>query len=157
MHYSINSSDSFSIPTNCIAKVFKRNKFMGWFNATYVYAQQQAQLKLKEAIQTLVWLETHVENENRIVLRPNKIAEDLGVTVATVYNHLQKIKEADIIVPDPEDDNAKVVKIWRICPFHAWRGKSEYMAKYLSKLPANHVFFKYMDQDFKELMLEEGN
>lgn len=155
MHCSLNHLDTFAIPPEHIAKVFKRHKFMGWYNATYIYAQQQARLRLKEAMLTLVWIETLVENENRVVIRPNKIADDLGVTTTTVYNHLNKMKEAGIIVPDTEDEDEKVVRVWRICPFHAWRGKGEYMAKYLSKLPVGHPFFQYVDPDFKESMLDE--
>lgn len=130
---------------------------MGWYNATYIYAQQQARLKLKEAMLTFVWIETLVENENRVVIRPNKLARDLGVTTATIYNHLAKMKEIGVLIPDSEDEVEKVVRVWRICPFHAWRGKGEYMAKYLSTLPAGHVFFNYIDSAFKVTMLDELN
>ncbi len=155
MHYSLDYSDTFTIPPEHIAKVYKRHKFMGWYNATYTFAQQQARLRLKEAMLTFVWIETLVENENRVVIRPNKIADDLSITTATVYNHIAKMKEAGVIIPDADDKDEKVVRVWRICPFHAWRGKGEHMAKYLSKLPAGHPFFHYIDPDFKESMLDE--
>lgn len=153
-HYSLKNLDTFEIPPKCIARVYKKEKFMGWFNATYVYAQQQARLKLKEAMLTFVWLETLVENENRVIVRPNKIAKDLGVTVTTVYNHLAKMKEIGVIVPDEDDEDEKVVRVWRICPYHAWRGKGQYMAKYLSTLPEGHVFFNYTDPEFKKALME---
>lgn len=157
MHYSLDTLDTFSIPPDHIARVYKRHKFMGWFNATYIYAQQQARLRLREAMLTFVWIETLVDNENRVVIRPNKLAQDLKVTTTTIYNHLNKIQEAGLIVPDKDDENEKVVRVWRVCPFAAWRGKGENMVKYLSQLPQGHVFFKYVDPDFKMTMIEDLN
>lgn len=153
MHYPLENLDTFSIPPEHIARVYRKHKFMGWFNATYIYAQQQARLRLAEAMLTFVWIETLVDSENRVVIRPNKIAQDLKVTPTTIYNHLNKMKEAGVIVP--EDADEKVVRVWRVCPFHAWRGKGEHMAKYLSKLPQGHPFFQYVDPAFTEAMLDE--
>jgi len=151
MHTHLEVYDTFSLPPNTIAKVYEKVKFMGWFSATYVYAQQQARLRLKGAMQTFVWIETLVETDNLVVIRPNKIAEDLGVSPATVYAHIQKMREEHVLEPDDkEDPNAKVIRAWRICPFHAWRGQAKYMAKYINNLPPKHPFFEYIDPEFKK-------
>lgn len=155
MHYDLKEFDSAAIPPDHIIKVYKRHKFMGWFNATYVYAQQQARLRLREAMLTFVWIETLVDHENRVIVRPNKIAKDLGITSATVYNHLTKIQAEGLMVPDDDDQDEKIIRAWRVSPFHAWRGKTENMAKYMDTLERDHPFFQYIDPEFRQTLAEE--
>lgn len=151
MHVNLNVDDTFTLPPNTIAKVYAKVRFMGWYNASYVYAQQQARLRLREAALTFMWIATLVEKENLVIIRPNKIAEDLKVSLATIYAHIAKMRAEHLLEPDgAEDPNAKVIRAWRICPFHAWRGQAKYMVDYVNKLPAGHPFLEYMDPSFNE-------
>lgn len=130
---------------------------MGNFTAVYHYAQRKARKTLNEAMSTFVWLETLVEDGNKIIFHPNKLAEELELTRSTVYNHLAKIQEAGLIVPDSREEfKTRGVVVWRICPFCAWFGTAVALVKYITSLPQDHVFLQYMDPNFikaiKEMM-----
>lgn len=161
IHYSIKQDESFSIPTDCIAKVIKRSKYMGDFTAVYHYAQRKARKTLKEAMNTFVWLETMVEDGNKLIFHPNTIAEELELTRSTVYHHLAKIQEAGLLIPDSREEfKTRGVVVWRICPFCAWYGTALALGKYVSTLPQGHIFLQYMDPKFvesvKQMMKEES-
>lgn len=156
IHYRLNPEDSFSIPPGCIGKIIERVRFMGNFTATYVYAQQQARRRLKEAMNTFVWIETLPENENLAIINVPKIAAELEVSRATVNMHLVKIREAGLIVPDlREEGKIKGIAAWRVCPFCAWRGTGKALVKYLDSLPGNHPFMSYVDPSLRQAIKDE--
>ena len=141
IHYSIKENESFSVPIDCIAKVIRKTKYMGNFTAVYHYAQRKARKTLNEAMNTFVWLETLVEDGNKIIFHPNKLAEELELTRSTVYNHLAKIQEAGLIVPDSREEfKTRGVVVWRICPFLVWRGERAALDRYLATLPKDHIW-----------------
>lgn len=156
-HLTPEPEDTIAIPTDCILKVLKRSKFMGTFKAVYDYAQRKARLELKEAMNTYVWLETLPENENLIIINASNLARTLGLSKATIHNHLNRILEAGLMEPD-EREAFKIIGIsaYRLCPFCSWRGTGDAMGKYISKLPSNHRFFKYMDPEFMTQLVKEA-
>lgn len=133
---------------------------MGHWIASYKYASRKAALQLREAMATLVYLSSLGTHENQVLVRPARLARELSISRTTLNNHLKKIKEAGLLVPDPDEDSESLnIAVWRICPFIAWYGKGAKMVEYVKGLPPQHPFFKYIDpqilartaQDIEEL------
>lgn len=118
---------------------------------SFNYAMTRATKEAYEATPTLIILITHVERENLVRLRPNKIAQILGVSPDTVNRHLKKLHSLQLILPDDaEDGRSRAIFNWRVCPFLGWKGGTDTLNTYLKKLPENHTWLSYSELQKEE-------
>ena len=107
------------------------------FHKALTYAAREA----KEATTTLNVLMANVERENLVRMRPDMIAEQLNLSLATVERHLAKLRKLSLIVPDAIERDRKIgITNWRIYPYLSWQGGTNALDAYMAALPSNHVW-----------------
>jgi hypothetical protein len=114
----------------------------------YNYALRKAFADLAEAMQTIGPLITMVKSENQVIFRPAALAEELGVSKATVERHVNKARQLGLIEPDSiEHGITQGFRVWRLCPFLAWQGTGDSLRTYLQTLPADHPWVDYKEPE----------
>ena len=155
-HYELDCNDSFSIPADCIARVYKRGKKMGIFSFVYHHALEKAGIQCKDATKTLVQLMALPDFENVIYVDTAAIAAKTGLTRTAIQQHIAKIRDEGIIVPHEDvAPGSRAILKWRLCPLLGWKGTSKALDAYLSTLTTDHSFFKYVDPEFKSALITE--
>lgn len=145
-HSSLQIDDTFSLPASAMARVIQRVEYMGDWSASYSYAQERAGDLLRESASTLMRISARVEHENQVIFTPTQLAKALRISGATMHAHLAKLREAGVLIPDPkEPEDARSYRVWRVCPFLAWRGSGKKMVEYVKGLPSDHPFLAYID------------
>lgn len=103
----------------------------------------------KEAITTLPTLNIFIANvseENFVYMWPDRVSKLLKISKITTANHIKKLKQQQIIIPDESEPNLEYgVRCWRICPYLVWKGKADTLIGYLNNLKPDHVWKTYND------------
>lgn len=129
---------------------------MGTFSYVYHYALEKAGVKVKDATKTLMQLMALPDFENVIYVDVSTIAAKIGITKSAVYQHMAALREAGLITPHEDvRPDSRIVMKWRLCPFLGWKGTGVSLEKYISTLGTNHVFFNYVDPEFKSALEDE--
>jgi DNA-binding transcriptional ArsR family regulator len=156
-HYALEPEDSFTIPPDCIARIYKRGKNMGIFSFVYHHALEEAGTRCKDATKTLIQLMALPDFENVIYVDTASIAAKVGVTRTAVQQHIAKLREEGLIIPHEDAaPSARVIMKWRLCPFLGWKGTAKALEKYLTTLTTNHSFFQYVDPEFRAALIAEA-
>ena len=144
-HTNVSSGDSVSHGPNEKFYVKQKGPYLGVFVLMFSDAALRIATEAKEALPVLMVLVAKVESPNLSRVRATLIAHTLNVSLATVYRQLKQLQQAGIIEPDPaEGDKPQAVFNWRICPYVAWKGKTEDIPHYLKQLPENHKWRSFL-------------
>lgn len=144
-HINVSNGCSVSHGPNEKFYVKAKGPYLGTFMLMFNEAALRIAKEAKEALPTLMVLVSKVEPPNLSRVRATLIAHTLGISLATVYRQLKQLQQAGIIEPDPaEGDKPRAVFNWRICPYVAWRGKTEDIPHYLKQLSENHKWKSFI-------------
>lgn len=139
VHHALSLGDKAFIPDDCFVQVKKRHNFMGHFHMSYDFALAKAVTETGEALPTLIRLFTYVKSENQVFVKQSAMAKEFGISRLTFIRHFNRLKELNIVKPDPrEGDAIRNIHLWRICPFLIWKGDRAELNAYLNSLPENH-------------------
>ena len=140
-HTQLSTGDSVSHAPNGKLISVTKGVYLGVFSIMFHKALTYAAREAKEATTTLNVLMANVERENLVRMRPDMIAEQLNLSLATVERHLAKLRKLSLIVPDAIERDRKIgITNWRIYPYLSWQGGTNALDAYMAALPSNHVW-----------------
>lgn len=110
----------------------------------YDYALLRAYELGAEAMLTIGPLIAMVKTENQVIFQSAALAKQLRMSKATIDRHIARARKIGLIEPDPLEANiTRGIRIWRLCPFLAWKGSAESQRTYIKQLPPDHIFFSF--------------
>ena len=150
-HTHLNDGDTATVDRKSKIKIQAALTRLGQFNMIHSYAQEKVAVEAPHATTTLLRLLARVELENQLYFSATQFSRLLNIPRSTLESHFNQLRELGVIVPDPkQEDRARGIVLWRVCPFLVWVGTGDNMRKYLKTLPPDHSFFNYLDPEFRD-------